>query len=290
MAETTAINLTAMAHAEERDAVARDARGILHEALTSWRARRLIVSHEIRRRVPQDFSALTELILVLPTGARLYHSIRDHEIAMDGLTALRFWLDTIERELRGRRDRAREQMYAPPPYRGRDAHFFGFDEVSTITREQRNRMADAVALQAYIHGTAWLGHGVADMRRRFTKEADTKAKALFIAAAGEAAYQILESGQPLKIRGSAGTDYLLFKRASFCVERPSDGARLCAVVPDVPMYDHLLGIKLMVEHDEPAFLATANVSVGGYVPEEPHVQRERLRHLPFSSAMNHTYW
>lgn len=275
MAETTAINITAMAHAEERDAVARDARGILHEALTSWRDRRLIVSHEIRR-VPQDFSALTELILVLPTGARLYHSIRDHEIAMEGLTALRFWLITIDRELRGRRDRARQQMCAPPPYRGREAHMYWTDEMSAITREYGNRLADAVALLvgAYTFNGIDFAQGFSP---RFTEEADTKAKALFIAAAGEAAYQVLESGKPIKIRGSAGTDYLLFKRASFCVERPSDGARLCAVVPDVPMYDHLLGIKLMVEHDEPAFLATANVSGGVVQTARAHREAMHLR-------------
>jgi hypothetical protein len=53
------------------------------------------------------------------------------------------------------------------------------------------------------------------------------------------------------------------------VERPSDGAKLCAVVPGVPLWDHLLGIKLMVEHDEAKFLATANVS--GAVDMRPGV-------------------
>jgi hypothetical protein len=32
----------------------------------------------------------------------------------------------------------------------------------------------------------------------------------------------------------------------------------------VPLWDHLLGIKLMVENDEPRFLKTANVSAGSY--------------------------
>src|SRR3990167_4777600 len=77
---------------------------------------------------------------------------------------------------------------------------------------------------------------------------------------GKKAFDTLKSGKPLPITGSQGTKYTLHKRASYCVERVSDNARLCAVVPGVPLWDHLLGIKLMIEHDEPKFLETANVA------------------------------
>jgi len=93
-------------------------------------------------------------------------------------------------------------------------------------------------------------------------KADKKAKKLFKLACGDEALQLLDSGQPLPITGSKGTAYRLHKKASYCVERVSDGAKLCAVVPGVPLWDHLLGIKLMVENDEKQFLKTANVSGG----------------------------
>lgn len=92
------------------------------------------------------------------------------------------------------------------------------------------------------------------------KKADQKARELFRRTAGDEAYRVLESGAPLRVVGSKGTPYLLHKRATYCVERPSDGAKLCAVVPGVPLWDHLLGIKLTIEHDEETFLRTANVS------------------------------
>ncbi len=64
----------------------------------------------------------------------------------------------------------------------------------------------------------------------------------------------------LPLTGSAGGKYTLFPMMTYCVTRASDGARMCAVVPGVPMYDHLLGVKLTIEHDEPMFLKTANMA------------------------------
>lgn len=92
--------------------------------------------------------------------------------------------------------------------------------------------------------------------------ADQRAKDLFRAVAGERAFRILDEGTPLHIKGSSGTRYTLHRRSTFCVQRESDGAQLCVVVPNVPLWDHLLGVKLMVEQDEPKFLATANVVPG----------------------------
>jgi len=93
--------------------------------------------------------------------------------------------------------------------------------------------------------------------------ADAKAKELFTLTAGAEALAVLEAGGALPVTGSQGGCYTLHKKASFCVTRLKDKAQMCAVVPGVPLYDHLLGIKLVIENDEKRFLATANVSGGG---------------------------
>ena len=89
-----------------------------------------------------------------------------------------------------------------------------------------------------------------------------KARELFIKTAGLDAYQMLNNGGELLVTGSAGTPYVLTKRASFCLRNTRTGVEYCAVVPGVPLWDHLLGVKLMVEHDEPQLLAVANSSIG----------------------------
>jgi hypothetical protein len=88
--------------------------------------------------------------------------------------------------------------------------------------------------------------------------AEERAKDLFRMVAGQEAYERLSTGG-MDIVGSMGTKYRLFPWHSFCVRRESDNAALCAIVDGVPLWDHLLGIKLLIEHDEPRFLSVANV-------------------------------
>ena len=107
--------------------------------------------------------------------------------------------------------------------------------------------------------------------------AEKRAEELFLMTCGKKAFDTLKSGKPLPITGSQGTKYTLHKRASYCVERVSDNARLCAVVPGVPIFDHLLGIKLMVEHEEEHFLKIANIAVG-----DTHETRTRPQNWNFS--------
>ena len=114
-------------------------------------------------------------------------------------------------------------------------------------------------------------------------QAETKAAELFKMACGKEAFDTLNSMQPLPITGSKGTKYTLHKRATYCVERVKDKAKLCAVVPGVPLWDHLLGIKLMIEHDEPKFLETANEAQGfggdqyvAQIGEEMRSRREEI--------------
>lgn len=93
-----------------------------------------------------------------------------------------------------------------------------------------------------------------------------RSRDLFRAVAGGPSCRLLEGGRALPVRGSAGGQYFLFRRVTYCVEN-AVGDRYCAVVPGVPLWDHLLGVKLMIEHDEPKFLRVANVAGG---PPAPH--------------------
>ena len=145
----------------------------------------------------------------------------------DGVEGVMYWLRTIEFDLR--------RMYMlgtePPPQRPHPEVVF--EPMWGVNWEQSSAVDPLV---------------------------EQRSATLFLMAAGKEAFDTLQAGKPLPITGSNGTQYTLHKRSTYCVKRVSDGARLCAVVPGVPLWDHLLGIKLMVENDEAKFLATANVA------------------------------
>lgn len=90
-------------------------------------------------------------------------------------------------------------------------------------------------------------------------KADKRAEELFLKVAGKQAHDQLNHGG-LKLTGSKKGKYTLHPKMTYCVTRDKDGAQMCAVVPGVPLYDHLLGIKVMIEQDEPMFVKTANVT------------------------------
>lgn len=100
------------------------------------------------------------------------------------------------------------------------------------------------------------------------EKAEVRAKALFERVAGKDALAAVQ-GAGLHMTGSAGTAYVLHAKMAYCVTRVKDRAKMCAVVPGVPMYDHLLGIKMIVEHDEPEFVRTANVSPQVFLHSNP---------------------
>lgn len=182
---------------------------------------------------------------------------------MGGVQEFEHWLDLVQRDLgvraqripqqtatQGRSDRANAFAdMARALEDGRFAPFFNTDEF--------RRMAQNLMGGPFVDES--------------NEKANQKAKDLFVAVAGREAFDLLEAGKHIQLRGSVGGDYELRKKASFCIRRPKDGANLCAIVPGVPMYDHLLGIKLMVEHDEDRFLKTANVAGGA--PPEGEVRR-----------------
>ena len=97
-------------------------------------------------------------------------------------------------------------------------------------------------------------------RQQPTDKAEARAERLFTLIAGAKAHDDLVNAEKTPVRGSAGTAYHLLRRRTYSVTRDEDGAAFCAVVPGVPLWDHLLGVKLMIEHDEPAFLRVANRS------------------------------
>lgn len=158
------------------------------------------------------------------------------------------WLDTVTREIVRNASRLHDEH----------PELFPIDLRVAIRRSMQERMEQ---IDRLTYETLTLG-------RTFAADdgkAEAKAEALFQRFAGAAPMALLKSGKPIALTGSAGGRYNLFARRAYCVERQPDGARMCAVVPGVPLYDHLLGIKLTIEADEPRFLKTANVAGGGPV-------------------------
>jgi hypothetical protein len=197
-----------------------------------------------------DFGRSTRLII--DTGYTLLnYSISEHELRMGGPDELRRWLEIIGRDLRREFQRRGTSATAGPP-RSTTATEIRMRQDEYMRRWSRESARfDRELFEALAQGTFGEPRDPA---------ADKRAAELFRMTAGDEAFKTLEAGKALPITGSKGTAYHLLKKASYCVERPSDGARLCAVVPGVPLWDHLLGVKLMVEHDEPRFLKTANVA------------------------------
>ena len=202
--------------------------GLLSEFRRHLRASGLARGSTLHR---EDFDNVIVLrIDTFEYGWREYR-LTHHEIMMGGHDAVRHWLETIDHDVRARA---------------------GADWV-TRRYEASTRM---------VVGTTWAGYVMDDLGYAppHNPQADKRAADLFLLTAGKWAFDKLQKGEPLPLVGSQGTAYTLHKRASFCVERVRDGASLCAVVPGVPLWDHLLGIKLMIENDEPKFLKTANVA------------------------------
>ena len=181
---------------------------------------------------------------------------------MGGVDAVRHWIDVIDRDVWERCGRYRPNTTRPAT-------------ASEIrVREQEMRMLmERYRLEMRPPNVGW--YTAWDSPKN--EEAEKKAKELFKTTAGTEAFAALDAGKPFPITGSKGTKYTLHKRASYCVERVSDGAKLCAVVPGVPLWDHLLGIKLMVEQDEDKFLKTANVAQA-----QPDMRTEQYFRYPDS--------
>jgi hypothetical protein len=239
------------------------------------------------------------------------HVLTTHELRMGGMDAVRYWMQRLEHDLRQRerieqleREDARtEHERTTDAVRARRSqHRQGqaFDLTATEVRRReqlfRQQPGGLFFEEAgMVPPRAWFRtelrpptreeleqeRAVRALHEHQRHEAEAKARALFARVAGEEATLRLERGGAVPLLGSVGGRYELIKRASYCVRRPKDGAELCAVVPGVPLWDHLLGIKLVVETDEPRFLRTANVSgtAGGFRDYAMHLQREMDRRL-----------
>lgn len=188
------------------------------------------------------------------------YSLLFDELRMeDAVVSLTCWLESISGDIR-ERARLLEERYAPQRAMQRSAMRAYQEQILEMFTSMPSILDQRTMMREM--GIDFDVIGVDLARDSGNTEADKKARELFKTTAGEAAYNALAAGKAIPIRGSQGTKYQLYPQATYCVERESDGARLCAVVPGVPLWDHLLGIKLMVEHDEPTFLATANVAAG----------------------------
>lgn len=216
------------------------------------------VGHRLRELVPygvenwdlaQELSTAELVLRVVvtcnATRRNCSWSLSNHEIAMDGMGAVVRWMWIVREDLAC-------LLHAPPARMQSAAEVrYYYDRIQ--------RALERAGSMAEVYERAYEGYGV--FNSQYSDEQDKRAKDLFKQVAGEQAFQQLIGGR-LRIQGSAGTTYWLHPQATYCITRDKDGARFCAVVPGVPLWDHLLGIKLMVEHDEPRFLKTANKSVG----------------------------
>ena len=205
----------------------------------AWRELGCVRGVSIRR---VDYNRSLHLTVGLRDGEDCCYDLTDHELVMGGGAALRYWLDTITSDMQ----RCAAEEVNQRHHNSQRCNFIFVDEVGETDRLNldTHRFAD------------WYTGGIWTVKPLNLK-AEQRSKELFLKIAGKEAFDLLQANKAFPILGSCGTSYTLHKRATYCVERVSDGAKLCAVVPGVPLWDHLLGIKLLVEHDEPAFLSTA---------------------------------
>jgi len=219
--------------------------------------------HEWRIRSDINCDA-TLLDVVLTHGESRSYDITGLEMLNEGDPG--YWFDTVKRDIIYRCDRIRQegsQQYNQFAAMAQQQQFYNDAAMQAVLTE--------ASVQQYRRQL--------DQRMGWAPEneaAQKRAEELFLMICGKKAFDTLKSGKPLPITGSQGTKYKLHKRASYCVERVSDNERLCAVVPGVPVFDHLLGIKLMVEHEEEHFLKIANIAVG-----DTHETRTRPQNRNF---------
>lgn len=245
----------------EQERVARESE--LRDRLNRFPHHLRAVYRDVRRvemvEVPEV--GVLQIRIHLMWGEQLIHAIGAGELRMGGPPELGRWFRTVEHDVEHHIDRYRADhpTLAHNQYRGAGITSAFLDEAQDITEETTRHLM--------LYGSSRFRYGPSVIPRWTdiaddTPEAIERAQDLFKLGAGQAAFDTLRAKKPLPITGSQGTKYLLLNKATFCIQRVSDNALLCAVVPGVPLWDHLLGIKLMVEHDEPAFLKIANVAGG----------------------------
>lgn len=222
-----------------------------------------------------DLSEEVELRVedVRPAGHHYTYLLTPHELGVH--RDLQDWLDTVRCDITARLTHhdavqleQRRQMMAPLPVqwppltamevlvRERAARNW-YEEHRRHLEQLRRSAIDADLEQQFVAGFTNLNQA------RHTVEAIERSKDLFVMVAGAFCHATLEKGSELGLKGSAGGSYWLKKAMTYCVSSADHSARYCAVVPGVPIWDHLLGIKLMIENDEPHFLKVANKAITG---------------------------
>lgn len=254
---------TFTSHLRNRDAMTLAAQS-LEGALRGLASRGLIVSWSIGHDPCED---VVTIYVTLPGQVRRRYALTRYELTLDGFEAILRLGHIIQEEVV---EFARAREEAPP-------NLTLSSQLEGLRPEEFQRLWGQGFLASRQEDFLLRNYGGGEQRRRRASESDDKAKALFIAVAGQDAYDKLEATHTIQVVGSKGGRYFLYRRATYCVTRESDGVRLCAVVPGVPLWDHLLGIKLMIEHDEPRFLKTANVSGRRPLDEELAITGAHIR-------------
>lgn len=126
------------------------------------------------------------------------------------------------------------RRYAPPPE----------TEAQRQERERRRREAHEQAAKA----------------RAEAEAANEKAKTLLLAMLTDKQKHDFHRHNRFTVRGSKGGEYEI--QTGYAGNVRSGRRRYCGHLPDarIPQFDHMLAQKLMIETDEEAFLAVANMS------------------------------
>lgn len=229
---------------------------MIHEAMDRLRSRGYIRAYRLFHQLNSDDMKLE---CRLHSGEPLLYRLTGMELVNSDPDSIEFWLQTIEQDIRWRSERLSRQGLRNC-VSGSDSWFQQQYLQASFPTNEMLAQQQALTSQQIAQNQAIFYQGLRSNYLLPDPKANEKAEELFMLACGKEAFDTLNSGRPLPVTGSKGTEYTLHKRSTYCVERVSDNARLCAVVPSVPLWDHLLGIKLMIEHDEPKFLETANVA------------------------------
>lgn len=234
-------------------------------------------------------------------GHRLFQAVRDQEALEAEITEIRRVI-AEERLVTARRQEAAHPAADRRRPRGRITRAAVEAEILRMERELARRVSQEIERQAMQVAATFAGAGVAaadtatalrelavaldlhpelDNGSRFSDAANARARDLLERHLSPAQLESFRALGTFDVRAASGHRYRIEQGRTVNVTR-DDGASFCAVARGVPLCDHLLAQKMMLEADEEAFLAVA-VRWGGPAerPDDADELAEALRWRPY---------
>lgn len=223
---------------------------------------------DARRLVPPD---LTAYALLLEDGPPDYEIAAEHvpgatwaalvraedlprlpgDARPTALQAVRAWVAQLHMaEVAERNRREAEQLLAG--WRALEARRQQLEAIAAIGGMGLTAEQATVAFRRFYDVLAGYTAG----EDSFTDEAEARAAALLERHLSPAQFESWRRHRRFQVLAPSGRGYTVEAGRVANVTR-DDGLRLCAVAPGVPLGDHLLAQKLMIESDEAAFLGAA---------------------------------